>query len=79
VRVADLDSWRDTTTQATIAFAQSAAERIPAEERVAVFDNDGTLWCAKPIPIQLDFILRRSAELAEGRIAAHTSGSVDPG
>ena len=25
------------------------------EERVAVFDNDGTLWCEKPMPIQLDW------------------------
>jgi hypothetical protein len=24
-----------------------------------VFDNDGTLWCEKPMPIQLDFTLRR--------------------
>ena len=32
---------------------------VPAEERVAVFDNDGTLWCEKPMPIQADFILRR--------------------
>jgi phosphoserine phosphatase len=32
---------------------------------VAVFDNDGTLWCEKPMPIQLDFILRRLAAMAE--------------
>jgi len=32
---------------------------------VAVFDNDGTLWCEKPLPIQADFILRRLAEMAE--------------
>ena len=37
---------------------------MPIEERVAVFDNDGTLWCEKPMPIQLDFILRRFAEMA---------------
>ena len=37
---------------------------MPAE-RVAVFDNDGTLWSEKPIPIQLDFTLFRMAELAE--------------
>ena len=37
----------------------------PVEERVAVFDNDGTLWCEKPMPIQLDFILRRLVEMAE--------------
>jgi phosphoglycolate phosphatase-like HAD superfamily hydrolase len=38
---------------------------VPVEERVAVFDNDGTLWCEKPMPIQLDFVLRRLAEMAE--------------
>ena len=40
---------------------------MPVEERVAVFDNDGTLWCEKPMPIQLDFILRRLAEMAEAQ------------
>jgi phosphoserine phosphatase len=61
-----LDSWHDTPTREAIAaFAESAAQRLPEEERVAVFDNDGTLWCEKPIPIQLDFILRRFAEQAE--------------
>lgn len=38
---------------------------VPPEDRIAVFDNDGTLWCEKPIPIQLDFILRRLAAMAE--------------
>ena len=37
---------------------------VPPAERVAVFDNDGTLWCEKPMPIQLDFILRRLADMA---------------
>jgi phosphoglycolate phosphatase-like HAD superfamily hydrolase len=32
---------------------------------VAVFDNDGTLWCEKPMPIELGFILRRLAAMAE--------------
>jgi hypothetical protein len=30
-----------------------------------VFDNDGTLWCEKPMPIELGFILMRLAEMAE--------------
>ena len=38
---------------------------VPPPERVAVFDNDGTLWCEKPLPIQLDFTLRRFAQMAE--------------
>ena len=37
---------------------------MPVEERIAIFDNDGTLWSEKPMPIQLDFILRRLAEMA---------------
>jgi phosphoserine phosphatase len=44
---------------------QTVAEGVPVAERVAVFDNDGTLWCEKPLPIQADFILRRLVEMAE--------------
>ncbi len=44
---------------------EDSRERVPERERVAVFDNDGTLWCEKPMPIQLDFILRRLAAMAE--------------
>ena len=40
------------------------AAPVPVEQRVAVFDNDGTLWCEKPMPIQLDFILRRLVDMA---------------
>src|SRR5215216_4463622 len=44
---------------------EDGSQPVPVEERVAVFDNDGTLWCEQPMPIQLDFILRRLAEMAE--------------
>ena len=55
----DLSSWKDTgTTQAIVEFAETAAQSVPPEERVAVFDNDGTLWCEKPMPVELGFILR---------------------
>jgi phosphoglycolate phosphatase-like HAD superfamily hydrolase len=40
------------------------ADFVPVPARVAVFDNDGTLWCEKPMPIQLDFTVRRLAEMA---------------
>jgi phosphoserine phosphatase len=62
-----LASWNDgAAKEAVLAFVERvAAEDIPPEERVAVFDNDGTLWCEKPMPIQLDFILRRLIEMAE--------------
>jgi FMN phosphatase YigB (HAD superfamily) len=38
---------------------------VPPAERVATFDNDGTLWCEKPMPIELGFILQRLAAMAE--------------
>src|SRR4051812_46976639 len=63
-----LASWRDgDARQSIIDFVElTCGERgAPAEERVAVFDNDGTLWCEKPLPIQLDFILRRLGEMAD--------------
>jgi phosphoserine phosphatase len=62
----DLGSWRDTATrEAIVVFAEYAAHDVPPEERVAVFDNDGTLWCEKPMPVELGFILQRLAAMAE--------------
>ena len=46
--MSELRSWNDTeTTEAIVAFAEGAAQTVPPEERIAVFDNDGTLWCEK--------------------------------
>jgi hypothetical protein len=42
-----------------------SADFLPPSERIATFDNDGTLWCEKPLPIQLDFILRRWVAMVE--------------
>jgi len=60
-----LASWHDTATQAIVRFVENAAHTVPPEERVAVFDNDGTLWCEKPMPVELGFILERLAAMAE--------------
>jgi phosphoserine phosphatase len=68
---APLQSWRDTPTkQAIFDFVaavtdESESKYVPPMERVAVFDNDGTLWCEKPVQVQVDFILRRLTEMAE--------------
>jgi phosphoserine phosphatase len=72
--MSELPSWRDgPAKQAIVDFVSRAsgdgADRVPVEERVAVFDNDGTLWCEKPMPIQLDFILRRLVAMAEAEPA----------
>lgn len=66
----ELSTWSDTATrQAIVDFVEDAARNVPLEERVAVFDNDGTLWCEKPMPIQLDFTVRRLAALARTDVA----------
>ena len=55
-----LPSWRDgRAKQAIVGFVrrvrgEDGSESVPAEERVAVFDNDGTLWCEKPIQAWTD-------------------------
>src|SRR3954454_24307194 len=61
-----LASWNDgASKRALVEFVQQTVAEIAVEDRVAVFDNDGTLWCEKPMPIQADFILRRLFVMAE--------------
>jgi hypothetical protein len=64
---AALASWKEgAARRALVEFVeQTVSDAVPVEERVAVFDNDGTLWCEKPMPIQLDFILRRLVAMAD--------------
>jgi len=60
-----LPSWNPGRTRTAILdFVADAADQVAPEERVAVFDNDGTLWCEKPMPIELGFILERLAAMA---------------
>jgi phosphoserine phosphatase len=61
-----LTGWNDgAARRAIVEFVErTVSGAVPVEERVAVFDNDGTLWCEKPMPIQADFILRRLFEMA---------------
>jgi phosphoglycolate phosphatase-like HAD superfamily hydrolase len=69
--VEQLPSWNDGPTKsAIIDFVDRVAhenrpEFVPPPDRVAVFDNDGTLWCEKPMPIELGFILKQLAAMAE--------------
>src|SRR5829696_2046520 len=65
-----LASWRDGASRQAIrefvdrVTTDGSPEFVPPAERVAVFDNDGTLWCEKPMPIELGFILQRLAAMA---------------
>jgi phosphoserine phosphatase len=52
-----LPSWRSGPARDAIEIFLDAAEMLPIEQRVAVFDVDGTLWCEKPQYSMLEFLL----------------------
>jgi phosphoglycolate phosphatase-like HAD superfamily hydrolase len=64
-----LPSWRETPAkQSVVEFVAAvtdpgSADFVAGPERIAVFDNDGTLWTEQPMYAQLAFALERSAEL----------------
>jgi hypothetical protein len=65
-----LPSWNDGgPKQAILRFvnnvtAEGGATFVPKEERIATFDNDGTLWVEQPIYTQFAFMLDRVRALA---------------
>ena len=70
-RAADpLPSWNDgKAKQSIITFVEkvttpTSPDFVPVAERIATFDNDGTLWCEQPLPVQLYFVLDRVKALA---------------
>ncbi|MCT8161380.1 HAD family hydrolase [Pseudoruegeria sp. SHC-113] len=65
-----LPSWNDTDTKSRIiTFVEEVTDPaadgfIPVKDRIATFDNDGTLWAEQPAYFQLVFAIDRVAELA---------------
>ncbi|CAN7419847.1 HAD family hydrolase [Rhizobium sp. LjRoot258] len=66
----ELPSWNDgTSKQAVVDFVkkvttEGGADYVAPDDRIAVFDNDGTLWTEQPFYFQLGFILDRVKALA---------------
>jgi len=64
-----LPSWNDGESKAAIvgfveAVSTKGSNYVPPAERIAVFDNDGTLWAEQPIYVQLAFALDRVRALS---------------
>lgn len=65
-----LPSWNEGPTKASIidfvtrVTTQGGADFVAPAERIAVFDNDGTLWVEQPMYVQLAFVLDRVKALA---------------
>ncbi len=65
-----LPSWNDGAAKiAIVDFVQRVTkvggpDYVPTEERIAVFDNDGTLWAEQPVYVQSAFAMDRVKQLA---------------
>ena len=65
-----LPSWRSGPVRdAILAFTEAVTteggpDYRPPEDRIAVFDNDGTLWCEQPLQVQVLFAQARLKQLA---------------
>ena len=65
-----LPSWNDGPAKRSIlSFVEKVTKEgspsfVPVPERIATFDNDGTLWCEQPVPVQVYFALDRVKALA---------------
>ena len=68
-----LASWNDgTSKQAIVAFVketttQGSPKFVPQEERIATFDQDGTLWVSHPMYTQVMFVLERVPVLVKAK------------
>jgi haloacid dehalogenase-like hydrolase len=69
-RADPLPSWNEGTTKTAIrdfvarVTKEGSADFVPVSERVATFDNDGTLWTEKPLPFQVLFAMDRVKAMA---------------
>ncbi len=65
-----LPSWNDGRARSAIlgfierVTAEGTSDYVPPADRIAVFDNDGTLWCEQPVPVQAFFLFDRIKQLA---------------
>jgi phosphoglycolate phosphatase-like HAD superfamily hydrolase len=72
-----LPSWNDTgTKQNILSFIQAVTTPggksfVPPADRIATFDNDGTLWLEKPLYIQMQFVLGVIGKLAAEKPELH--------
>jgi len=63
-----LPSWRDGPAKSAVVdfvsrVTRSGIDFVPEVERIATFDNDGTLWCEQPVQVQVFFVIDRVREM----------------
>lgn len=65
-----LPSWNDGLARNAILdfvarVTKSGSDFVPVAQRIATFDNDGTLWCEQPFQVQVFFLIARVKALAD--------------
>ena len=66
-----LPSWNDGAAKSSIldfvarVTREGGPDFVPPAERIAVFDNDGTLWCEYPLQVQVFFTLAEIKRLTD--------------
>ncbi len=66
-----LPSWNETATKQKIinfvteVTTEGNSKFVPAEERIATFDNDGTLWCEQPMYFEVVYSLEATTKIAQ--------------
>jgi phosphoglycolate phosphatase-like HAD superfamily hydrolase len=76
---AQLPSWRDGAAVEAVVDGiasivdPSSSSFVPEVERIATFDNDGTLWCERPIIAQAAFLMQRWTDMAEADPSMRTT------
>ncbi|MGO4611116.1 haloacid dehalogenase-like hydrolase, partial [Variovorax sp. 2RAF20] len=66
-----LSSWNDCASRTAIvdfverATRPGSSDFVPVADRIATFDNDGTLWCERPLQVQFFFARSRLEQLAQ--------------
>ena len=75
-----LASWNDTPTRAAIVdfvervTTEGGADYAPPPERIATFDNDGTLWSEQPLQVQVFFLADLLVAVVERKGAGRVVG-----
>lgn len=68
-----LPSWNEGNAKASVinfvarVIKEGTPDFVPVAERIATFDNDGTLWTEQPIYVQAAYIFDKATAIARGR------------
>ncbi len=71
VKTDPLPSWNETPTKKTIidyvtsVTTEGSSKFVPVTERIATFDNDGTLWCEQPLYFEMVYSIDATKKIAE--------------